>query len=83
MFHMRRTPTNSAKYLVLCGKPDAQRALLFNGDHQYLTEMIDDDGIVLDRLLRAGKVCHSPNANLLQAISQQAANSSVRCFALE
>ena len=76
---------HTAKYLILLKDETAQRALLFGGDHRYLTELIDDDGLVLDNLIRFGTACVPPRDLALDAaIPWQAVRESVdmRCFAL-
>jgi hypothetical protein len=74
-----------AKYLVLCGSNEAPRALLFNDAYQYLTEMIEEDGFILDRLLKAGRACALPLASLLKSLPPLKGVGSVnlRCYALE
>lgn len=74
-----------AKYLVLCGSSEAPRALLFNEAHQYLTEMIEDDGFMLDCLLRAGRACALPLASLLKSLPplKGTGSANLRCYALE
>ena len=77
--------THSAKYLILLGPQDAPRALLFNGQHDYLAEMIDDDGMMVENLLKSSRVCPTPQAlnfGPLLAPHHSAAGQAVRCFAL-
>jgi hypothetical protein len=76
--------THSAKYLILLGPPNASRALLFNGEHRYLTEMIDDDGIMVDALVKSSRVCAPPSGLQLEAANASpfATCDNVRCFAL-
>lgn len=77
--------THSAKYLVLLGPHEAPRALLFNGEHDYLAEMIDDDGFMIENLLKSSKICSTPSDLSFDAlIDPQHAGTSqgVRCFAL-
>ena len=73
-----------AKYLVLLSDSTAQRALLFGVDHQYLTEVIDEDGLVLENLTRFGTVCVPPQDIALDArvMAGQPAWAELRCFAL-
>lgn len=76
---------HTAKYLILLKDETAQRALLFGGDHRYLTELIDEDGLVLENLIRFGTACSPPRDLALDAvISWQASQQrlDVRCFAL-
>jgi hypothetical protein len=77
--------SHSAKYLILVGPRAARRALLFNHEHRYLSEVIDDqDGLMVDALLRSGKVCELPRALRLDGIvpAAQLAGCSVQCVEL-
>lgn len=77
--------SHSAKYLILVGPRAARRALLFNHEHQYLSEVIDDqDGLMVDALLRSGKGCELPRALRLEGIvpAAQLASSTVLCVEL-
>ena len=76
---------HTAKYLILLKDETVQRALLFGGDHRYLTELIDDDGLVLENLIRFGTACPPPRDLAFDAVipwqtPQQPLD--VRCFAL-
>ncbi len=73
-----------AKYLVLLQDQTVQRALLFGVDHRYLTEVIDDDGLVLDNLTRSGTACRPPDglAEEASTLMRGPAAEHVRCFAL-
>ena len=73
-----------AKYLIIVNDQVAQRALLFGVDHRYLTEVIDDDGLVLENLTRSGIACLPPSDLALDAVlqMQQPGYANVRCFAL-
>ncbi len=51
---------HTARYLVLLDHEEATRALLFGQDQRYLAEVIDDDGLVIENLMRAGKECAPP-----------------------
>jgi hypothetical protein len=76
---------HTAKYLILLKDDTAQRALLFGGDHRYLTELIDDDGLVLENLIRFGTACLPPGDLVFDAVISQAAARqpiNMRCFAL-
>jgi hypothetical protein len=60
---LSRSTTSSphtARYLILLGSADAKRALLFSGECEYLAEMIDEDGLTLEQLLRSGTMCPPP-----------------------
>ncbi|CAG1019967.1 hypothetical protein BURC_04904 [Burkholderiaceae bacterium] len=75
----------SAKYLVLLQTQHAPRALLFNGEHDFLAEL-DDDGFVVDTLVRAGTPCPPPPALPLDhMVSNEASGSmstGLQCYAL-
>ncbi len=77
--------SHSAKYLILVGPRAARRALLFNHEHRYLSEVIDDqDGLMVDALLRSGKGCELPRTLRLDGIvpAAQLAGSSLQCLEL-
>jgi hypothetical protein len=74
-----------AKYLILLSDQTAQRALLFGLDHRYLTEVIDDDGLVLENLTRFGTACVPPQDIECDALILMGAHASkveLKCFAL-
>lgn len=68
-----------ARYLVLLSGPSTQRALLFDTDCHYLAELIDDDGLVLDNLIRSGTACLPP-AELAFDMPRAAQAVKVECF---
>lgn len=70
-----------ARYLVLLGDESAQRALLFDTNCHYLAELIDDDGLVLDNLVRSGTACLPP-AELGFDAPRVAQAVKVECFSL-
>ncbi|HEY0819212.1 MAG TPA: hypothetical protein VGD46_10570 [Rhizobacter sp.] len=73
---------HTARYLVLLDQDDARRALLFAQDDRFLGEVIDDDnGLVLDNLMRAGNLCPPPRRVAEYARAANAA--SLLCFALD
>ena len=73
-----------ARYLILLSDHTAQRALLFGVDHRYLTEVIDDDGLVLENLTRFGTACLPPQDIEADALTLmgQPGTAEVRCFSL-
>ncbi|MGE5863852.1 MAG: hypothetical protein ACM32J_02010 [Rhizobacter sp.] len=75
-----------AKYLVLLGPTEAPRALLFNGDHRYLAEVFDEDGITVDQLMKSSTVCPTPRNLALDDVVPSPAvgpgEEAVRCYAL-
>lgn len=77
--------SHRAKYMVLLGPTEAPRALLFNGDHHYLAEVLDDDGMVVDHLVKSSRVCPTPRDLSLHEVLPPPAigpADAVRCFAL-
>jgi len=77
--------SHSAKYLILIGPRTARRALLFNHEHRYLSEVIDDqDGLMVDALLCSGIICELPGALHLDGIvpAAQLATAPLECFEL-
>ncbi len=72
-----------AKYLVLLHTQAHPRALLFNGQHDFLAEL-DDDGFVVDDLVRAGKPCPPPAALPLWQVvhDPMGPDGQLECYAL-
>lgn len=70
-----------ARYLLLLRDESAQRALLFDTDGHYLAELIDDDGLVLDNLVRSGTACLPP-AGLGIDAPRVAQSLTGECFSL-
>ena len=76
---------HTAKYLILLKDETVQRALLFGGDYRYLTELIDEDGLVLENLIRYGTACSPPGDLAFDAVIPWQASRQpmdMRCFAL-
>ena len=72
---------SSAKFLVLVGS--APRAVLFDSDQQPVGEVIEDDGFIVDSLLRNATMCALPTASrLVSSLAASALQSPVRCFEL-
>lgn len=73
-----------AQYMILLGSDADQRALLFNGDHRYLAEVIDDDGMVIENLVKSSRQCPTPrNLTLGDVVPPPAVDAAgMRCFAL-
>ena len=74
-----------AHYMVLLGPSEAPRALLFNGECHYLAEVFDDDGMVVDQLVKCSKVCPKPADLMFDDVRPAPAAvdpDAVRCFAL-
>ena len=80
----RQATHHRAAYLILLGEKDASKALLFNADHRYLSEVIDD-GFIVDTLRTAGTRCPKPRGLSLEGVlprSKPWNESEVLCFAL-
>ena len=78
------TRPHTARYLVLVNSNASPRALLYGGDHRFLAEL-DDDGLVLDNLIRAGTLCLPPGelSRACDAILfAPQGDGRVQCFAL-
>ena len=72
----------SAKYLVLLDTTQQPRALLFNGELDFLAEL-EDDGFVVDDLVRTGTPCPPPPALPLAEIVKDAiGDPRLRCYSL-
>lgn len=70
-----------AKFLVLLD--DATRALLFDSGQCLLGEVIEEDGFIVDNLLRAAKECPVPAGEMLGAIvPAPSPQRPARCFEL-
>jgi hypothetical protein len=63
------TKNNCARYLLLFGSKESPRAVLFDDQERLLAEMIDEDGFLVDSLLRAGRAVRPPS-KLVAAVSQ-------------
>lgn len=72
---------SSAKFLVLLdGVP---RALLFDSERRLVCELIDDDGFIVDTLLRTARPCPLARDTLLRAIvPAPPPGEPPRCFEL-
>lgn len=66
-----------ARFLVLLD--DVPRALLFDRDRQLLGEVIEDDGFIVESLLRGAEKCTPHGESMLHGVAPQ---QPVRCFAL-
>jgi hypothetical protein len=74
-----------ARYLVLFGAAEAPRAALFDIHERLLTEMIEDDGYIVDNLVRASTACAAPRpamVDAIEAIDRDADLAGARCFRL-
>jgi hypothetical protein len=70
-----------AKFLLLLD--DAPRAFLFDSQQCLLGEVIEQDGFIVDSLLRAATRCPEPFDALLQAVvPPPSPHQPVRCYEL-
>lgn len=70
-----------AKFLLLLNA--TPRALLFDGDQQLLGEVIEEDGFIVDSLLRSASECPCPGDDMLRAVvPPPSTDHPVRCFKL-
>nr|WP_297353101.1 hypothetical protein [uncultured Caldimonas sp.] len=72
--------TNSGKYLLLVGNPEAPRALLFGCRHDYLAEL-EHDEFVIEDLMKAGAPCPPPEP-LARNIAPDLDPTQTRCYQL-
>lgn len=75
----------TARYLVLLGHDATRRALLFTSDQRNLAEVIDDDGMLVDNLMKAARACPTPGrvAGRVAEHARAGNSSTVLCFALD
>jgi hypothetical protein len=70
-----------AKFLLLLG--DSLRAFLFDDQRQFLGEVIEEDGFIVDSLLRSASACPSPSDDMLsRVVPAPSPQQPVRCFEL-
>jgi hypothetical protein len=71
-----------AKFLLLLD--DSPRALLFDSERRLLGEVIEEDGFIVDSLLRSASECPRPGADMLGAVvPPPSPRQPVRCFELQ
>jgi hypothetical protein len=75
-----RTESRAA-YLVLLMRGGLVKALLFNADHHYLAEVIDDP-LTVDQLCSAGQLCEAPAGVLAAQVLTLSEDDELFCFAL-
>ena len=74
--------TSAAKFLILFDDA-APRALLFDSKQQFIGEVIEDDGFIVDSLLLSATVCPLPDDAMLSAmVPPPSPQRPVRCFEL-
>jgi hypothetical protein len=74
-----------AQYMVLLGPAETPRALLFDRQCHYLAEMFDEDGLLVDQLVKSSRVCPPPRGLMLDDVMPPpaaVAADALRCFAL-
>ena len=72
---------NVPKFLLLLD--DAPRALLFDSQQRLLGEVIEEDGFIVDSLLRSASQFPHPDDVMLRAVvPPPAPRDRVRCFEL-
>ena len=70
-----------AKFLLLLD--DLPRALLFDGQRQFLGEVIEEDGFIVDSLLRSASACPCPTDDMLSGVvPPPSPQQPMRCFEL-
>ncbi len=73
--------TTPPRFLVLLN--DKPRALLFDGQQQLLGEVIEEDGFIVDSLLRSACECPCPDSTMLSnVVPPPSPADRVRCFEL-
>jgi hypothetical protein len=70
-----------ARFLLLID--DAQRAVLLDGEHRHLGDVLEEDGFIVETLLRNARSCPLPAADALSALSPAPSpQARLRCFEL-
>ena len=70
-----------AKFLLLLD--DSPRALLFDGQRRFLGEVIEEDGFIVESLLRSASACPSPTDEMLsRVVPPPSSQQPMRCFEL-
>jgi hypothetical protein len=72
---------NCARYLLLFGSKESPRAALFDHEERLLAEMIDEDGFLVDSLLRQGRAVRPTSKLVPVPICTFVASRSVECGA--
>ena len=71
----------SPKFLLLLD--DKPRALLFDCERRLLGEVIEEDGFIVDSLLRGASECPFPHQEMLSAVvPPPSPQLSMRCYEL-
>ena len=81
-----RPLNNAAHFLVLFGDNDAPRAALFDRQRRLMSELVGDDGFVVDTLVQHSTACAPPCPAIGDAITRLDRHADVslaRCFRLD
>ena len=81
----REVRPHNARYLVLFGTQDLPRAALLDVEKHLMTEMMDADGFIVERLVSLGVPCAPPAPAALQTLMSSTPPDEcqfVRCFSL-
>jgi hypothetical protein len=71
----------TAKFLLLVD--GAQRAILLDGSQRHLGEVIEEDGFIVDGLMRGARSCPVPSTEALATVHPAPpANAPMRCYEL-
>jgi len=80
----RKAPSHRAHYMVLLGPTDAPRALLFSDECRYLAEMFDEDGMLVENLVKCSRECPPPSALRFDGVVPAPAScGGVQCYELQ
>lgn len=72
---------NPPKFLLLLD--NSSRVLLFDGERRLLGEVIEEDGFIVDSLLRSASECPCPDDAALGAlVPPPSPHQPMRCFEL-
>lgn len=75
--------SHRAHYMVLLGPTDAPRALLFSDECRYLAEMFDEDGLLVENLVKCSRVCPPPSELRFDGVVPAPASpGGLRCYEL-
>ena len=71
---------NQVRFLLLLD--GSTRAVLLDGDNRVLGEVIEEDGFIVDSLLRTASPCPVPDLSALCALVPPPSRQAMRCFEL-
>ena len=81
----RNLRPHNARYLVLFGSETSPRAALLDEEKHLMTEMLDADGFIVERLVRLGVACSPPAPAALKTLMSSSDPDEyqfVHCFSL-